>query len=199
VEKYVLLIAGWTMYFALHSILAADKTKVVFKIFLGKAFTGYRIAYNLISIIGLFLLLLLNGMNADYLLNTNNFTRYFSLMLATIGILILKAAFKQYQLRSFLGFKNDEYETFKAEGILKYVRHPLYSATILIVIGLWLFIPTLASFVSSCCIFIYLAIGIPLEERKLIKKYGVAYEDYKRNVPSLIPRLRLSMRAGRQG
>jgi methanethiol S-methyltransferase len=192
VEKYILLIAGWAIYFALHSLLAADRTKLIFKKLLGKAFIGYRIIYNLIALVGLLLLLIINGMNSSYyLLSTNNVTRYFSLMLATIGILILKAAFKQYQLKSFLGFRNDEYETFKAEGILKHIRHPLYSATILFVIGFWLFIPTVASLVSACCVFIYLPIGITLEERKLIKKYGVDYEDYKRNVPALIPRLRL--------
>jgi protein-S-isoprenylcysteine O-methyltransferase Ste14 len=192
VEKYVLLITGWTIYFTLHSALAADKTKLFFKKLLGNVYTGYRITYNLISTIGLLFLLLLNSNIASpQLFNTNNYTRYFSLMLATVGILILKAAFKQYSLKSFLGFKADEFDSFNTQGILKHMRHPIYTGTIFIVIGFVLFIPTLASVISASCIFTYLAIGIYLEEQKLIKKYGEAYMDYKRKVPALIPRFRL--------
>jgi protein-S-isoprenylcysteine O-methyltransferase Ste14 len=192
VEKYILLIGGWALYFSVHSGLASNQAKLFFKKLLGKAFAGYRITYNIISSVGLLFLLLINSNIASpQLLNTNNYTRYSSLMLATVGILILKAAFKQYNLKSFLGFKADEFDSLNTQGILKHMRHPIYTGTIFIVIGFVLFIPTLASVISACCIFIYLIIGIYLEEQKLIKKYGEAYMDYKRKVPALIPRLRL--------
>jgi protein-S-isoprenylcysteine O-methyltransferase Ste14 len=114
------------------------------------------------------------------------------MMLATFAIFIFKAAFKQYSLRGFTGFESDDHESFKADGILKHVRHPIYSATILMVVGFWLFIPNVTTLISACCIFIYLAIGIPLEEKKLIKKYGEAYISYKQRVPALIPWFRRS-------
>lgn len=183
---------GWAIYFSIHSLLADTAIKKYFEKFLGTLFRYYRLLYNVFSIVGLLLLLFLNGsITSSQLLPGNNITRYASLLLATGGILIIKAAFKQYKLKGFLGLQNDDHDQFKADGILKHIRHPLYSGTILIVIGFWLFIPTVTTLVSAGCIFMYLAIGIPLEERKLIKQYGEAYREYKRKVPALIPTFRL--------
>ena len=191
-EKYIVLIAGWAVYFSIHSILAADKTKLFFKTRSGKLFSGYRIIYNLIALAGLLFMMALNGIGSTYyLLSPNGFTRYLSLLLATIGVLILRAAFKQYQIKNFIGIAREDDEQFKADGILKHIRHPLYSATILLVLGFWIFVPTVASLISAACIFIYLAISIPLEEQKLTKKYGEGYRIYKKNVPALIPKIRI--------
>jgi methanethiol S-methyltransferase len=188
--KYMLLIGAWTLYFFVHSFLADMAVKKYFNELLGKYFAGYRVTYNLISIFGLLLLLLFNGsISSSYIIEPTNWTRYFSLMLATAGILVIKAAFKQYSLKEFLGVTQNAHQPFKAQGILKHIRHPLYSGTILLVIGFWLFIPNVTTLVSACCIFIYLAVGIPLEERKLIKLYGEAYRNYKKEVPALIPKL----------
>lgn len=156
-----------------------------------KGFKFYRLVYTVIATVGLLALLLMNAsIESDYLIKPSAWTRYFSLMLATVGIFILKAAFRQYSLGGFMGIRDDEHEEFKTEGILQYIRHPLYTATILIALGFWLFIPNVTTLVSVMCIYIYLAIGIPLEERRLIKKYGEPYREYCKKVPSLIPRLR---------
>lgn len=187
-DRYILLIGGWSVYFFLHSLLAADGIKRLTAAKPGRHFNYYRLFYNLISIVGLISLLLLNAsIPSEYLIEPGAWTRYFSLMLATIGIFILKAAFRQYSPGGFLGLKSDAHEALKAEGILRHIRHPLYAATILIALGFWLFIPNMPTLVSVGCIFIYLAIGIPLEERKLIRKYGEAYREYKKRVPALIP------------
>ncbi|MBX2958167.1 MAG: isoprenylcysteine carboxylmethyltransferase family protein [Cyclobacteriaceae bacterium] len=189
-EKYSLLIFSWIVYFVLHSVLAADSVKLYFSQSLEKGYRYYRLFYVLFSSLGLTGLLLLNAsIPSAHLISPDKWTKYFSLMLATFSIFIFKAAFKQYSMRGFIGLESDAQEQFKADGILKLVRHPIYSATILIVIAFWLFIPNVTTLVSACCIFIYLTIGIPLEERKLIKKYGEAYREYKDRVPSIIPKL----------
>jgi len=190
-DQYLILIIGWSIYFFIHSLLAGDRIKEYFISLLGKHMLYYRLLYNLLATGGLFLLLFLNAsISSKNILEPTSWTRYFSLVLATAGIFILKAAFKQYSLGEFLGFRMDEREGFKAEGILKYIRHPLYSATVLIAIGFWLFTPNVTTLISAGCIFLYLAIGIPLEERKLISKFGDAYREYRKSVPSLIPRLK---------
>jgi protein-S-isoprenylcysteine O-methyltransferase Ste14 len=154
-------------------------------------FKYYRLVYTIVSTVGLLVLLIMNAsIESDYLIEPSVWTRYFSLMLATIGIFILKAAFRQYSLGGFMGLKDDEHDGFKAGGILKHIRHPLYTATVLIALGFWLFIPNVTTLVSVLCIFIYLAVGIPLEESRLIKKYGEQYREYRKKVPALIPRLR---------
>lgn len=190
-DKYILLILGWAGYFFLHSLLASNSVKKSFENLLGKFFRFYRLFYSFISIVGLFLMLLLNGsIPSSQLITTGNITRYFSLMLATVGVLIIKAAFKQYSLGGFLGLKNDSEEKIQSDGILNHIRHPLYSGTILLVIGFWLFSPNITTLISVGCIFIYLPIGIYLEEKKLISKYGEAYLDYKKKIPALIPKIK---------
>ncbi|MBX2968719.1 MAG: isoprenylcysteine carboxylmethyltransferase family protein [Cyclobacteriaceae bacterium] len=192
-EKYSLLVLGWIAYLGLHSVFAADGAKQYFSQNMRSAFRYYRLLYVFFSTIGLFAMLLLNAsISSAYLIESSDWNRYFSLILATFSIFIFKAAFKQYSLKGFAGFESDEHEQFRADGILKHVRHPIYSATILMVVGFWLFIPNVTTLISACCIFIYLAIGIPLEEKKLIKKYGEAYISYKQRVPALIPWFRRS-------
>lgn len=188
-----MLVLGWITYLGLHSVFAADGVKQYFKQHIQSGYRYYRLLYVFFSTIGLFGILLLNAsISSVYLIESGGWNRYFSLMLGTFAIFIFKAAFKQYNLRGFAGFESDEQEQFKADGILKHVRHPIYSATILMVVAFWLFIPNVTTLISACCIFIYLASGIPLEERKLIKKYGEAYIMYKQRVPALIPWFRRS-------
>lgn len=187
-DKYIFLITSWTLYFFLHSLLADDAVKSKLIPILGLP-ARYRLLYNLFSVVGLVFILFLNAsIPASYLIEITDWSRYVSLVFATAGIFVLNAAFKQYSIKGFLGIENDSHEMFKATGILMHIRHPIYSGTILVVIGFWLFTPNVPTLVSVSCIFIYLAIGIPLEERKLIKKYGDAYREYKKNVPALIPR-----------
>lgn len=187
---FILLIGCWAAYFFIHSFLAADWVKEFLRIVLGRAFRYYRLLYNTLSFVGLLLLLFLNAsIPSDYLIEITGWTRYFSLMLATPGIFIVKAAFKQFNLNGFMGFSDDAQDGFKAEGILKHIRHPLYAGTILLSLGFWLFTPNVTTLISVGCIFAYLAIGIPLEERKLLKKFGEPYREYRRKVPALIPKL----------
>jgi protein-S-isoprenylcysteine O-methyltransferase Ste14 len=75
------------------------------------------------------------------------------------------------------------------EGLNRYVRHPLYAGTILIVLGLVVFLPTMTNLIVFILILIYTLIGIKLEEKKLVEQFGQEYEDYRKNVPMLIPKI----------
>jgi protein-S-isoprenylcysteine O-methyltransferase Ste14 len=189
-KEYILLATGWIFYFAVHSLLAANSVKEFVKGISAKGFRFYRLIYSVISVFGLLALLGLNGfIETSYFLNPFGISRYFSLMLATVGMMIVSRAFRKYSLLSFIGI-SEENNKFNRSGILNTIRHPIYSGTILIVIGFLLFNPTLATLLSTSCIFIYLPIGIYLEERKLILQFGDEYLNYMKDVPSLIPRIK---------
>lgn len=79
----------------------------------------------------------------------------------------------------------------KVNGIHRFVRHPLYSGTILFVWGLFLVFPFLNNFIAAVLLTLYVLVGISFEEKKLIKEFGKEYEGYIQNVPMLIPRLKL--------
>lgn len=174
------------VYFLLHSLLAAGSAKRRLKTPAGRY---YRILYNVISTVGLVALMIFNGnFPSERLLETTDVVRYLSLLFTTFGVMTIQLSFRQYRLKSFLGLAEEKMEL-KIEGILKHVRHPIYSGLILVTFGFFLFIPTLATAVSSLCILLYLPIGIFLEEKKLIAAFGESYLRYKKEVPAVVPRL----------
>lgn len=189
-KAHILLAAGWGVYFSLHSILAAEYFKDFIKNISKSGFRFYRLIYSIFSTLGLLALLVFNGfIQTSYFLNPLGLTRYFSLMLATLGVIVISRTFREYSLISFIGIK-EESNQFKRSGILNKVRHPIYSGTSLVVIGFLLFNPTVATLVSTCCLFVYLPIGIYFEEKKLILQFGDEYLNYIRDVPSIIPRIK---------
>jgi protein-S-isoprenylcysteine O-methyltransferase Ste14 len=75
------------------------------------------------------------------------------------------------------------------QGINAYIRHPLYSGTLLVIWSLFLLFPFLNNAIACTVITLYTLIGIRLEENKLILEFGDLYRIYKKNVPMLIPSL----------
>ena len=187
--NYWILTGGWALYFVLHSLLAADKVKEWAGRTWGSAFRYYRLVYSIISTAGLLGLLILNGnMEAELFFKKEGFVRFMSLLLTTFGVMTIQLAFRHYPLKSFLGFEPEKMEL-KIEGILKYVRHPVYAGLILVITGFFLFLPNLPTLISCLCMLGYLPVGIWLEEKKLMAAFGEKYMNYRKNVPSIIPRL----------
>jgi len=174
---------AWVGYFVLHSLLAAPAIK---KLFPAKA---YRLIYVLVSLAGLLALLVFTtNSEAPYLFLSEGPVRYISLLLTTVGVMVIQLAFREYSLKSFIGLREEEAEL-KTSGILAHIRHPIYAGTLLIALGLFLFIPKWPVAVACTSIVLYTLIGIQLEERKLVRLFGQAYTDYQRKVPMLIPGL----------
>lgn len=81
---------------------------------------------------------------------------------------------------------------FAKPGLYRYVRHPLY-------VG-WLFTfwaaltMTVAHLAFSIATSAYILIAIQFEERDLVQVHGTAYyDDYRKQVPMLVPGLRPSI------
>ena len=182
-SQYIVLITGWVVYFFLHSFLATNKIKTTFP------YRYYRLVYNTLSAVGLFILLIYNGViKSTLLFSKTDMLKFVALVLAAFGVIIINLAFKRYNVREFMGFRPEQSQELDTGGILNYIRHPIYSGTILIVIGFFLFSPYVSSLVSAVCILLYLVVGIYLEERRLIKQFGEEYAEYKKRVPMLIPK-----------
>lgn len=191
---YSLLIAAWILYLASHSVFAAPGVKKVVMKYLGISFAFYRIIYVVFATLlliplGIYLL----QFRSHWIFRPNVVFILAGILFFIGSYIIGRYAFREYNMREFLGTAyvsdNEFSSALKTSGILAYVRHPLYSATFLIMMGIFVILPTLACLISIICIGIYIFIGIKLEEDKLLSEFGNRYREYREKVPMLIPRL----------
>lgn len=193
-----LLILFWIIYYMVHSILAATSVKIFFKKSLGNYFRYYRLTYSIFVTITLLWLLYYQYSFQSPLLIRSMALRYFSFLLLVLpGILIMLISIKKYFLllsgvRSI--FTPTPAAELKADGIHRYIRHPLYSGTILFVWGLFFIFPFLNNLIAVVLLTLYVLIGISFEEKKLIKEFGKKYDEYIFKVPKLIPDLKIKKR-----
>ena len=111
-------------------------------------------------------------------------------------------SFAHYDTIEFLGIKqmkgNLEEQGFLRQGILAYIRHPLYAGSILLLIGYLIFAPSIINLITVVCMILYFIVGSYFEERKLIKTFGEDYLKYKNEVPAFIPHLRYPGKQGKK-
>ncbi len=106
------------------------------------------------------------------------------------GIVLLLVAFSKYDSGRFLGLTQirnpaaSDDESLVIEGLQRYMRHPLYTAAILI---LWCRAGTEVEFATALWATLYFWIGSRYEERALRRRFGQAYEDYAKGVPAFVP------------
>ncbi|NVK85121.1 MAG: isoprenylcysteine carboxylmethyltransferase family protein [Cytophagia bacterium] len=185
---HLILFVGWLLFYGIHSALATERVKSA----IGISARTYRLLYNLISTVLFFGMLLLGAIIYSVLLfPPSPFSNYTGLMLAAIGLFVIKRAFRNYSTRAFLGFKRDLSEGLKTTGVQAKIRHPLYTGTLLVVVGYVFFNPQLTSLTILAALLVYLPFGIRWEEKKLIKMYGEEYVEYRNSVPALFPSLNL--------
>ncbi len=184
-----MLLLAWLLYFYMHSLLAASSVKD----FLAKKFTvmsprSYRIGYNIIGLTGILLLFYFQFIIPSTILFTTGFITHsiaFCLLLA--GFIIMIFAISNYDWKSFVGITEEKKFALVIAGMNKYVRHPLYSGTMLFVMGFFIWQPYFKNLMLMVLMWVYLAIGIVYEERKLVKLYGDVYKNYQKKVKKMIP------------
>ena len=155
------------------------------------AFKNYRMYFVLSAILTPLPILYFQSTHSSSSVWENlPFLRMSGGLLAGLGLVLLKKAFVNYDTKLFLGLsKADENsEEFKTEGLLSLIRHPLYTATLMIFWGWFLYSNSYHNLAFCVANTLYILIGIQWEERKLINQYGEKYIDYKKKVPMLLPR-----------
>ena len=103
--------------------------------------------------------------------------------------MLLYLAFKAFDGAEFLGLKKEKKPELVLSGMYGFVRHPLYFATIILILGLFLLIPTEKMGLILVISYSYIQIGYRLEESKLIAVFGPEYTSYQKPVKALIPYL----------
>lgn len=187
--EIILLGFGWIVYFFIHSFLAANAVKLYVEKRVPALFSCYRILYNFIAIAGIIPLLYLSVFLPDsYLLSLIWLSPIGYVLIAT-GLVLLYLAFKAFDGAEFLGLKQEKKPELVLSGMYQYVRHPLYFATVILILGLFLLVPTQKMLLVLLISYSYILIGYRLEERKLVQVFGEEYLTYQKRVKAIIPRL----------
>jgi protein-S-isoprenylcysteine O-methyltransferase Ste14 len=183
------LVLGWVVYFYLHSLLAATSVKAFFaNRFSLTSPRTYRIGYNIIGLTGILLLFYFQFiLPSTILFQPGLITICIALGLMLIGLIIMIVAIRNYDWKSFVGISEEKIYALVIAGMNKYVRHPLYSGTMLFVAGYFIWQPYFKNLLLMFLMWIYLAIGIFYEEKKLVNLYGNVYKNYQKRVKKMIP------------
>ena len=183
------LLFSWTAYFYLHSLLAAIPVKRSISQLLSiRSPRIYRIGYNLFFLAGLILLVYWQLVFPSTLLfSTRVTTNILAFCLMIPGLVIMMASIKNYDWKSYAGITNEKSHSLVIKGMNKYARHPLYSGTMLFLLGFLLWEPSYKNLWVWLLMWVYLAIGMRYEEKKLVNTYGTEYENYQKKVKKMIP------------
>jgi methanethiol S-methyltransferase len=196
VQNHIILALAWIVFCIIHSFLASLSVKQK----IGKSFAAqlkwYRPAYVLIAALTFGAILFYQfSINTALLYKINTAALITGSIIGISGIIIMLICIVKYfslisGLSSLL-VKNSNHKLLTT-GLHRYVRHPLYFGTFLFIWGVFIAIPYLSWLISSSIITLYTLIGIRYEEAKLEMEYGESYKEYKRRVPMILPKTRIS-------
>ena len=178
------------LYGFLHSAAASHAAKEWARRHLGAWARWYRLAYNLVFTLLLIPLLKVPVALPDRVLYVIRPPWvYLTTLGQLVGLIIAADATLRTDLWAFLGLKPEETpaaENLVIRGAYRWVRHPMYAGSLLII---WLMpAMTLNTALFYAALTVYIIVGAHCEERKLLAEYGEAYREYRARVPMLIPR-----------
>lgn len=115
-------------------------------------------------------------------------------LLASIGFILTVKSLHAFKAFDLLGrnvmlahLRNQPVRTPKlaAHGAFRFVRHPLYALTLVII---WATpTMTLDRVIFNILWTSWMIVGVYLEEKDLVAEFGMAYREYRQAVPMLIP------------
>ncbi len=192
--RYLLLALAWTAYCTLHSAMISETATGFLKRRLGDSFRFYRLFFNSVAA-----LTLIPVLWYSYSLRQEAIFRWEGLwlvpryLLLASGILLVVAGGRHYSFAQFVGISQVRGASsgglaagggIDSSGVLGLVRHPWYTAVVLL---LWAADLDVAALVGNGVLTAYIVVGTLLEERKLVHEFGDAYRSYQARVSMFVP------------
>jgi protein-S-isoprenylcysteine O-methyltransferase Ste14 len=194
--SFWIILLAILIYGFVHSLLASLRLKAIARHWFGPvANRWFRLFYNLVAGLTLLPIVLLPVVMVDKpLYSIRSPWIILTGILQVVALVILGVGVAQTGLLSFLGVQQlfgvveEKPSKLVVDGLYRYVRHPLYTAGLVII---WLMpVMTCNLLALNIGLTLYILIGAVFEERKLLREYGEVYADYQKHTPMLIPGLR---------
>ena len=191
--EYVLVILGVTLFGLQHSGISALRVKDGIIDKWGKK--TYANIFNATSIITIGIAFLsMNFWDWLYFLTLPELVQPILVLLGVVlfivGAIIAMAASKVISVSTVADMRTNREPELITDGVYARVRHPLYLATILILMALMMLYPFPTVIIFSIGLCVYTLIGSYFEERKLIRFYGDMYLEYKKTAGFILPKFR---------
>lgn len=185
----------WVLWCTLHSTLIATPVTDFMEKKLGRRFRFYRLFYNAVALATLFPLVGYSlSVDEEPVFRWEGYWKIGKYLLLITSIYLFTAGGRHYSLGQLLGIRQittgrtgqalSEFNTFDSTGILGVIRHPWYTAGILIV---WARDMSPSALLINMVISAYFVIGTILEERKLLLAFGPSYRKYQGRVSMFFP------------
>jgi protein-S-isoprenylcysteine O-methyltransferase Ste14 len=188
-----LLALSWLGYFAIHSALASLRVKGWVASRFPERMPFYRMSFNVLAVLLLLPILWLMGRDPGAL-----WWGWYGAAAWLQGVLTLAAlggfaiSLRWYDGGEFLGVRQwrsqarsiADQEAFRLSPMHRYVRHPWYFLSLVLI---WTRDMSSAMLLSAVLLTFYLLLGSRLEEMKLIEYHGEVYRRYMKRVPGLVP------------
>ena len=193
--KHVFAVLLWILWCTLHSTLIATRVKDYLRKTLGDWFRFYRLFFNAVSLATLIPVLYYSlSIQRTPIFCWEGHLMIVKYLLLATSIILFVAGGRHYSMSRFLGIRQiktgranptlSEYDAFDISGILSAIRHPWYTASIMVI---WARDISLSTLLINIVISTYFVIGTILEERKLFLEFGENYREYQKNVSMFIP------------
>lgn len=184
-----IIIALWLLFFISHSLLAATAVKSFFENKMKIAPPQYRLFYNAIAVVLCAIIVFqILKTDSELIFERTEFMFGMGCGIVVGGVWLLKLAFRNINLSAFLGFSpSSESSGLVTTGLYAVVRHPLYFGTTILLVGIFLILPSWSVAVSVFFMLVYIVVGIEFEEQKLRQIFGSTYTDYARGKKKFLP------------
>ena len=193
--QYIWLIILWLLFGLLHSIFAASRFKHSIKKKMKSNYRYFRTIYSFFALVSLVTIIWYHfSINSLLVWDNSIAEKVIAVILCIPSIIIMAISIKKYFLDLsgidvFLKRRAIQPQYLEQTGLHKYVRHPLYSGTLLLIWSIFLWQPTISNFISALCLTLYTIVGTYFEEKKLVMEFGEKYIAYAKKVPMLVPGL----------
>jgi protein-S-isoprenylcysteine O-methyltransferase Ste14 len=182
------------LYCLIHSITASVSVKSKIAGVTGRHFKYYRLFYSVFAAVSLGCLIIYQFSHESRLVYKPSWPVFvISIPLIAIGLIIMISCITKYFVNLSgvdVFMKRKPQQLLETNGLHAYVRHPLYSGTLLFIWALCIVFPLWSNVIACIVITIYTWIGIRMEEHKLMLEYGDDYKSYAADIPMLIPSFR---------
>jgi protein-S-isoprenylcysteine O-methyltransferase Ste14 len=183
-------VAYLAAFAAIHSLLASSQFKISIWHFFGQEMDRWYMKFFVliaaVTIIPLVLMMILFPGKKIYVVRSPwRWLMFFGQILASLGIMLgFKDAHPRFSISQQLS-KAEEVEPLRNRGIYCFVRDPFLLSGL---VSMWLTpFMTTRLFVIYILTSVYLYLGSLHWESRLLAQFGKDYEDYRKNMPRMIP------------